>query len=1414
MPDLKALRTIFAKGSLEKRIRMAAFGLAMLLITAFGCVVMLTQMAQAQKEQRDNQENTLRLLSSTLYLNIEHQLSTLSRLSDNPILWTAISDSHERENYLKPFLDSHNSSHAQIMSISLFDYRGRWISGEHTRVTQAAKEVDALLQKTLGTQKPESALLAGSSPRLLLAFPIQSPYAADSIGVLLGNLSLDAVLRSNLLKLGDSLGYVVRLNGEELFASTAQHEEHYQPVSADFIHPDFPALYHIQIELFGTQSSWHNLLNRQGWVFLFTALSLIWSVWFIAGLLARGLTQRLRRLSDAVSTAPHPLAKNIPQDDEDDEISLLARVLKQALAAQARMTERLEELVEVRTRELSASQERFQLVVEGSRDGIWDWDIKTGKNYFSARWKNIIGYAEDELEGTFDTFVEHLHPDDKARVLDFLDAHWHGREPFYQVEFRFRHKDGSWRWIHSRGIVLRDADGTPYRMAGSHTDITERKKDEDSLRTLYTAIEQAPVTVVITDMNANIEYVNPRFSQITGYTAEEAQGQNPRVLKSGHTREETYRQMWDTLTRGQVWSGELENRRKNGETYWEDAQIAPVKNQQGVTTHYVALKIDITERKRIQQQLVENEAMYRALFDNNMYAAMMTDLDKGSILAANKAAQALLGHSEDELRALKRQDLMDMSDPAIHAAMAERKASGRFQGELSIRGHGGNMIPIELSSVVFRGSHGRTLSSMVMRDLTEAKRNEESLRLAANVFTHAREGIIITDTEANIIDVNATFTQITGYSRAEVLGKNPRILNSGQQDAAFYQAMWHKIDEESFWQGEVWNRRKDGELYAEWLTISSIYDEQERITNYLAIFSDVTEQKEHQRYIEHIAHYDALTGLPNRVLLVDRLKQSMASALRHARPLAIAYLDLDGFKAINDNHGHSVGDKLLAQVANRMKQVLRDGDTVARMGGDEFVAVLQDLDGITSSVPIVLRLLSAASQPVEIGELSLRVSASIGVTYFPQQQEDVDADQLVRQADQAMYQAKQSGKNRYYVFDAEQDRSVRGHHERLTQLQDAMTRHEFKLYYQPKVNMRSGEVVGAEALIRWLDPQRGLLAPADFLSTIEDSPMCIDLGEWVIESTLAQMKAWHARGLDLPVSVNVGARQLQHKDFSSRLRKIMARYPEISPACIELEVLESSALEDLEQVSAVIERCREHGVNFALDDFGTGYSSLTYLKRLPVKTLKIDQSFVHDMLEDTEDLAIVEGVLSLADAFHREVIAEGVETRAHGTMLLRLGCDLAQGYAIAHPMPADAMIDWVANWRPYPEWGDIRQTRREDMHIIYAAVAHRAWVHAVVRKLQDKPGKAPCMDEHECRFEKWLQTEAHNNLLFQDKLHDFETMHHTIHAQGVKLLDLKAQGQGEAALAQVDEFLKLSDSLLEQIWALEIEAYDTSHART
>ena len=454
---------------------------------------------------------------------------------------------------------------------------------------------------------------------------------------------------------------------------------------------------------------------------------------------------------------------------------------------------------------------------------------------------------------------------------------------------------------------------------------------------------------------------------------------------------------------------------------------------------------------------------------------------------------------------------------------------------------------------------------------------------------------------------------------------------------------------------------------------------------FILIARDITANKAHQDQLEHIAHFDALTHLPNRLLLSDRLHLAMSQALRRGQQLAVAYLDLDSFKRVNDQHGHDVGDELLIALAHHMKEALRDGDTLARMGGDEFVAVFVDLEHINASLPMLDRLLQAAARQVTIREQKLQVSASLGVTFYPQSQ-DMDADQLLRQADQAMYQAKLAGKNRYHIFDAEQDSSIRGHHESLDHIRHALDHGELVLYYQPKVNMRSGRVIGAEALIRWQHPQRGLLPPAAFLSVFEDDPLAILIGEWVIDTALRQVELWRSTGLDIPVSVNVGARQLQQTDFVERLRGILAVHPQLPSSCLELEILETSALKDMAQVSQVIDECARFGVNFALDDFGTGYSSLTYLKRLRVTLLKIDQSFVRDMLDDPDDLAILEGVIGLASAFKRQVIAEGVETVAHGTRLLQLGCEQVQGYGIARPMPGAAMPEWVAAWRPPPEW--------------------------------------------------------------------------------------------------------------------------------
>jgi EAL domain-containing protein (putative c-di-GMP-specific phosphodiesterase class I) len=450
-------------------------------------------------------------------------------------------------------------------------------------------------------------------------------------------------------------------------------------------------------------------------------------------------------------------------------------------------------------------------------------------------------------------------------------------------------------------------------------------------------------------------------------------------------------------------------------------------------------------------------------------------------------------------------------------------------------------------------------------------------------------------------------------------------------------------------------------------------------------------------------------------------------------------------------------------------------------------------------------LLEAAAQPVHLAEDILQVSASVGVTFYPQA-EEVDADQLLRQADQAMYQAKLAGKNRYHVFDADQDRSVRGHHESLEHIRRALREREFVLYYQPKVNMRTGEIIGAEALIRWQHPEKGLLPPAVFLPVIEDHPLAVELGDWVIDSALSQMERWQAAGQAIPLSINVGARQLQHADFVENLRNRLAAYPQVDPSSLQLEVLETSALEDLAHVSQVIKACREIGVSFSMDDFGTGYSSLTYLKRLSVVQLKIDQSFVHDMLDDPEDLAILEGVLSLATAFRREVIAEGVETVEQGEMLLQLGCELGQGYGIARPMPADAMPDWVATWRPDSRWVNADLVGRDNTPLLFAGVEHRAWVLAIEGCLNGLNDAPPPMDILHCRFGHWLQTEKQSGRGAQPPFQTIEALHCQVHALGQALLELDTQGRNAEALARLGELHILRDGLLLQLTLLVKES--------
>lgn len=571
-------------------------------------------------------------------------------------------------------------------------------------------------------------------------------------------------------------------------------------------------------------------------------------------------------------------------------------------------------------------------------------------------------------------------------------------------------------------------------------------------------------------------------------------------------------------------------------------------------------------------------------------------------------------------------------------------------------------------------------NAMLENEVHQRREAEKQLRLAASVFSEAHEGIIITDPNALILEVNRAFTYLTGYDREEVVGKNPRILQSGHHNPNFYVTMWSELLGHGHWKGEFWNRRKNGELYAAQSTISAIYHSEGHVLHYVGLFFDITQQKRQQERIEHLAFHDALTQLPNRTLLADRMEQAVNRASRQKKRLAICYLDLDGFKPVNDQFGHKAGDQLLVEIARRLQGVVRAQDTVARLGGDEFVLLLTDLGSVHETQEVLTRTLEAITLPylLECGEIA-RVSASIGVTHYPDDYHD--ADTLLRHADQAMYEAKQAGRHRIHVFDALEETCANQHRLLLDQVRIGLQKKEFVLFWQPKIDMRCGEMVGAEALIRWHQSNGELVTPGHFLPELEQDPLMVELGDWVLRESLHQLAIWQSEGLTIRISVNVSAQQLRDELFPEKVLSLFKNYPELSPSQLELEIVETAALDDLERVSRIMRTCQEAGINFALDDFGTGYASMLYFRHLPARTIKIDQSFIRDMLDDPENLAMVESILGITRAFDKLVVAEGVENPAQGARLLQLGCHIGQGFGLARPMPADALPIWLKTWK-------------------------------------------------------------------------------------------------------------------------------------
>ncbi|MCB2185999.1 MAG: EAL domain-containing protein [Deltaproteobacteria bacterium] len=696
-----------------------------------------------------------------------------------------------------------------------------------------------------------------------------------------------------------------------------------------------------------------------------------------------------------------------------------------------------------------------------------------------------------------------------------------------------------------------------------------------------------------------------------------------------------------------------------------------------------ALAREVEERRATAEALAKSERKYRELYENLPDGLAAIDL-AGRYVDFNPAFSRLVGYPAAELNGLDYRAIT----PAPWAGVEKRI----LQDEVLVKGYSepfekeyltkhGALVPVELRAHLARGPEGEPLGMWaVVRDLSERREAQKQQRMAATVFENSLEGIVVADHLGQVLMVNGAFTAITGFTPEEVVGRDMDVLRADTLDHDFYEEVWESLTLEGRWSGEYWNRRKNGEAYPEWLTLSLVKDQTGRIVNYLAVFYDISELKRGQERIIHQAQHDALTGLPNRTLFNDRLNQALAQAERHQGHLALLFVDLDDFKRVNDSLGHEIGDQLILAVAERIKSSVRHADTVARLGGDEFIILLGEVVDERGAVTVGRKVLAALNQPLKVGEHQLRMSASVGITVYPEDGGDLIT--LLKNADLAMYRAKEEGGNQCQLF----TRSMQVAAVRRLQVENALRKglaeDQFLVHYQPRVEAESGRMLGMEALVRWQKPGEPLIYPGTFLPVAEDSGLIVPLGEWVLLAACRQAKAWQDQGLPpLELSVNLSLRQFQAENLVATVRSALQETG-LEPGCLELEVTESTLMKNLEQGVALLMELARLGVRLSLDDFGTGYSSLYYLKHLPIQVLKIDRSFVKDIGRDSNSDAIVEAIIAMAHTLHLAVVAEGVEEVAQLEFLRRKKCDQVQGFLYSRPLPAEEFAELVTGGLP------------------------------------------------------------------------------------------------------------------------------------
>ncbi len=786
-----------------------------------------------------------------------------------------------------------------------------------------------------------------------------------------------------------------------------------------------------------------------------------------------------------------------------------------------------------------------------------------------------------------------------------------------------------------------------------------------------TTILDNTLIAISTAHDRHIIWANAAVELMLGYDKNELNGCSTRQLYANEEDYQSIGKAYADIQNKGVIRNELEFVRKNGLHIWVDISGTILQKETDVS---LWVYVDVTERKQAEIAVAQKENELLSFYKSDLVGLTITSPAKGW-LRVNNCLCKMLEYSEQQLHNMTWEQLTHPDDLAADAEQFTRLLANEIDSyslEKRFISRTGKIISTHLVVNCVRQPNGQVnyITAMV-QDISERKLTEQQLRIAATAF-ESQEGMMVTDADNVIIQVNKAFTTITGYNAEEVIGNKPSMLSSDRHDAYFYGDIWQKINNTDYWEGEVWNKRKNAEEYPEKLTITAVKNAEGVVTNYVSTLTDITQSKQAEQEIKNLAYYDPLTNLPNRRLMTDLIHHAIAASTRSGNQAALLFLDLDHFKSLNDTLGHDTGDILLQQVAERLTKCTREGDTVSRFGGDEFVILLeglskQPLEAASQTEHIANKILSSINMPYQLANHHYTSSTSIGIKLLDDHQTKVD--ELLKQADIAMYQAKNDGRNALRFFDPQMQECITARVKLETELNQAIELQQFQLYYQ--VQMDSSHCpVGAEVLIRWVHPERGSISPLDFIPVAEQNGTILTIGQWVLDTACAQLKIWQQDPLthDLTLSVNVSAKQFRQADFISKVTLTIQRY-NINPARLKLELTESLLLNDIEETIAKMKRLADIGIQFSLDDFGTGYSSLQYLKQLPLYQLKIDKSFVDDLVNDSSDQAIVRTIIAMAHSLGLSVIAEGVETKEQQQRLLAEGCTQYQGYLFSKPLP-------------------------------------------------------------------------------------------------------------------------------------------------